>query len=747
MPRHGKQRPPKWTSTGSSKQGQQLLDVVSEPESQSVMSTSFLSADTASTHNSAIEDGADGAVPEPMQINQLSAPNTEPSVQLEAELTDKAGNTTVITRVISADVVAQAQRVISGAVTAEEDAQNKAIDEAIQLLYPYKPREGQRNALRQLIYKRKDLILIAKTSFGKSMILQAVSVLIHKSVTVIVLPLDQIGLEQAEYITRIGGRPYFLNSATISTRALEDIQKGKFTHVLISPELAISDKFHATAVNPVFKEQLALVVVDEAHLVSQWGRGFRTDYARLGQLRSLFGERVPWFACSATLDAEALKELKKGVGFAPDVTIIRTSIDRPELVIRIGWIPKNSRQNASALRFIFDKGGQSDANSTSIPQQIPKTVVFFDSKKEAYAAMQACRTWLQNSDKHKYSKKQARETIKVFHRDTAKFDKEAIIAEFQRLGEASSIRAIFATEALGLGINLPDVRRVILYGLPKGEEPAIMWQRGGRASRDGQDGEIILLLDDWVEGPRVEGPRTNFQSIRKGNWDSPPLNEASSAEEPNKIRKLTLPERRGKLSDFWYMLANEPSCLRTPFLDHFEEPEEFRVHIRKNRCCSNCNPNLQLGKLDNHYLYSERGNSLNAKRKNVLELITTWAEEQIPTVFPNPSFQPTVYCFISQDQLTQLAKDAHVITNLDDLNKALGSWRFFQTHGVELLGKLRAAHYATQEVSQVSRKASSQTQGGDIWRPVITPASMPVRARARASGEGKQGASVIGRTK
>jgi superfamily II DNA helicase RecQ len=352
--------------------------------------------------------------------------------------------------VISADVVAQAQRVISGAVTAEEDAQNKAIDEAIQLLYPYKPREGQRNALRQLIYKRKDLILIAKTSFGKSMILQAVSVLIHKSVTVIVLPLDQIGLEQAEYITRIGGRPYFLNSATISTRALEDIQKGKFTHVLISPELAISDKFHATAVNPVFKEQLALVVVDEAHLVSQWGRGFRTDYARLGQLRSLFGERVPWFACSATLDAEALKELKKGVGFAPDVTIIRTSIDRPELVIRIGWIPKNSRQNASALRFIFDKGGQSDANSTSIPQQIPKTVVFFDSKKEAYAAMQACRTWLQNSDKHKYSKKQARETIKVFHRDTAKFDKEAIIAEFQRLGEASSIRAIFATEALGL---------------------------------------------------------------------------------------------------------------------------------------------------------------------------------------------------------------------------------------------------------------------------------------------------------
>src|SRR5690242_17575188 len=102
------------------------------------------------------------------------------------------------------------------------------------------------------------------------MILQAVSLLIHKSITVVVLPLDQIGLEQTEYITRIGGRPLFLNADTISMNVLTDIQNGKYTHVLISPELAISDKSHATAIHPVFKERLRLVVIDEAHLVSQW---------------------------------------------------------------------------------------------------------------------------------------------------------------------------------------------------------------------------------------------------------------------------------------------------------------------------------------------------------------------------------------------------------------------------------------------------------------------------------------------
>ena len=636
-------------------------------------------------------------------------------------------------RVVSAEQAAQAQRIIAGAVRAEEAEQNKAINEAIQLLYPYAPREGQRNAIRQLIYKRKDLILIAKTSFGKSMILQAVSILICKSITVVVLPLDQIGQEQAEYITRIGGKPCFLNADTISEKVLVDVRNGKYTHVLVSPELAIGDKFHATAIDPVFKERLGLVVVDEAHLVSQWGRDFRTDYARLGQLRSLFGSYVPWFACSATLDAEALKQLKKGVGFEDDVSIMRTSIDRPELVIRTGWIPKNSHQKASALRFIFDKGGRTDAKSTPRLQQIPKTIVFFDSKKDAYAAMQGCRNWLQDSDKHKYSKKEARNTIKVFHRDTAKADKEDIIAMFQRLAEDSSIRVIFATEALGLGVNLPDVRRVILYGLPKGEEPAIMWQRGGRASRDGQDGEIILLVDEWVEGPRTTPPSTDStqkscQSNGQSSQHPQPLDGALLVEKQDKIRQLTLPERRGKLPNFWYMLTNEPGCLRARFLDHFDEPQEFRIHIRRDRCCSNCNPNLQLGKLDNHYLYCERGNSLNTGRKKVLELITTWAADQVSAAFPNPSFQPTVYCFISADQLTQLAKDAHVITNLDDLHKALGSWRFFQNYGVELLAKLRAAHYAAEEAS---REAASQTQasshnsqGSNIWAPVATPVFM-----------------------
>src|ERR1700719_148267 len=100
----------------------------------------------------------------PPQANRLP---TEPKPSTPAQsyyhtAIDRTGDS-----VVSPNRVTQAQRIIADASNASEADQNRAIEEAIQLLYPYPPRQGQRDALRQLIYKRKDLILIAKTSFHR----------------------------------------------------------------------------------------------------------------------------------------------------------------------------------------------------------------------------------------------------------------------------------------------------------------------------------------------------------------------------------------------------------------------------------------------------------------------------------------------------------------------------------------------------------------------------------------------------
>ena len=94
--------------------------------------------------------------------------------------------------VISADQIDQAQRIIAEAKNANEAEQNKAIEKAIQLLYLYSSHENQHDALQQLVYKKKNLILIAKTSFEKSIILQIAFILMIKSITVIMLLLNQI---------------------------------------------------------------------------------------------------------------------------------------------------------------------------------------------------------------------------------------------------------------------------------------------------------------------------------------------------------------------------------------------------------------------------------------------------------------------------------------------------------------------------------------------------------------------------
>ena len=171
MPRsRNKKAPTRRQITCLEKSCLQLLpDSIFAPEDPSSMQASANSS-FALTNNACIAEPIEnGAAAEPMQINQKVS-NVEKPVQLEIEVADEARGATVETCAIPADQVARAQRRIASAKEADETEQRRAIEDAIQLLYPYPPRQGQRDALWQLIYQREDLILTAKTSFGKSMI-------------------------------------------------------------------------------------------------------------------------------------------------------------------------------------------------------------------------------------------------------------------------------------------------------------------------------------------------------------------------------------------------------------------------------------------------------------------------------------------------------------------------------------------------------------------------------------------------
>lgn len=75
---------------------------------------------------------------------------------------------------------------------------------------------------------------------------------------------------------------------------MKDIERGKYTHVLMSTELAVSDKLRKTVLEPKFKNKFASVVIDEAYLVEVWSIKFKPDYARLRLLRSFLSRSIPW---------------------------------------------------------------------------------------------------------------------------------------------------------------------------------------------------------------------------------------------------------------------------------------------------------------------------------------------------------------------------------------------------------------------------------------------------------------------
>lgn len=613
------------------------------------------------------------------------------------------------------DKILQAQAEIQDAVGEDIDCQYTAIDNAIGLLYPYRPRSGQRLALHCLIYQRKDLILIAKTSFGKSMILQALSVLVARSITLIILPLRQIGEEQTAYINHIGGQSCFLNADTISANTLDEIKEGRFSHILISPELAISNQFRSIAISPEFQSRLALVVVDEVHLVSHWGRDFRPAYARLNIIRSMLGISTPWFACSATLDQHTLDSVIKNIGFEYNIRILRTSIDRPELTIRVGIIPKKSQiPQIRALRYIFsqevspgDRANGQRPRAYQMPGDIPKTIVFFNTTREARHAREFMRSWLQDSEAHSYERSTAEQTVQVFHRRLAEHDKDSIIAEFQKPAQNSSIRVICATEALGIGVNLPDVRRVIQWSIQKETDPAVFWQRGGRASRDKKQGEMIIFLD------------------------------------PDKIDPAR--SSHGKLTKFWYTLARRDpvTCYRQHFLDFFNEPDSCCElspacdcdHHAAESCCSVCDKGLPALDMtdEDFYLYQTKGRGSNQRTKKVLQQIEKWAAERADEYYQGQLLIPHPDQVLSKTKREQIANNAGMISCKADLEKWVGQrWVFYAQHGEELAHIVWNAWLASSGSSQLSSQtplssqsqALSQCDSTDLFQTPLTPESM-----------------------
>jgi superfamily II DNA helicase RecQ len=236
----------------------------------------------------------------------------------------------------------------------------------------------------------------------------------------------------------------------------------------------LNDKFRGILRSPEFQDKLGLVAIDELHVVAEWGQSFRTDYANLNILRSILSRRIPWFGCTATLDRENQAYILHQVGFSTARTrFIRTSIDRPEITIVMQPLLSGHINDFRRLFFLVENA------TPQTKRDIPKTIIYIDNKPRLTAARYLV---IQHLIKDLgFSASQARKLVRRYDSSIRQTDQDIIFKDFA--SPDGECRIMMATISLGMGMDIPDVDRVVQFAIPLDPSISDIWQRFRRAMR------------------------------------------------------------------------------------------------------------------------------------------------------------------------------------------------------------------------------------------------------------------------
>ncbi len=193
------------------------------------------------------------------------------------------------------------------------------------VIFGFTLQEAQVDAVWTLFYERRDLLLLAKTGFGKSLIFQLLPFMFEPTrVVIILMPLKLLQEEQNSLINRIAsGNAIVLTGENNQKAVQQSIACQNYTHVFLSPEIALSKKYKVNVLDdPCFSSRLLLLAIDEIHLVEEWGKSFRPLYAEIEKVRKCIPPQVPLLGVSATLTKSARLRIFSKAGFCEDYKLM-----------------------------------------------------------------------------------------------------------------------------------------------------------------------------------------------------------------------------------------------------------------------------------------------------------------------------------------------------------------------------------------------------------------------------------------
>lgn len=314
-------------------------------------------------------------------------------------------------------------------------------------------RTGQMDIVRSAMEGR-DVLGIMPTGGGKSLCFQ-VPAMMRDGLAIVITPLIALMKDQVRTLRSKGIRALAVYSG-MSRRevdtALNNAAYGDFKFLYISPERLRTRLFQSW----LDQLQISFIVVDEAHCISQWGYDFRPDYLEIAKIR----ERVdaPVIALTATATPEVADDITRRLCF-PEPNIVKTGFERPNLAYRC--VQTDDKRGSILKRCLASTGSG---------------IVYVRSRKiteELSAFLQANGV-----------------SASFYHAGL----QQAQRAQRQEDWINGKIRVMVCTNAFGMGIDKPDVRFVLHYGLPDSLEA--YFQEAGRAGRDRKESVAILYWNN-----------------------------------------------------------------------------------------------------------------------------------------------------------------------------------------------------------------------------------------------------------
>ncbi|MGV9888614.1 RecQ family ATP-dependent DNA helicase [Streptomyces sp. NPDC003395] len=326
-------------------------------------------------------------------------------------------------------------------------------------------REDQWRAIEALVADRRRALVVQRTGWGKSAVYFVATSLLRargSGPTVIVSPLLALMRNQVEAAARAGIHARTINSA--NTEEWETVQAeiaaGKVDVLLVSPERLNNPDFRDNVL-PELAAATGLLVVDEAHCISDWGHDFRPDYRRLRTMLADLPAGVPVLATTATANARVTADVAEqlGTGDASDALVLRGPLDRESLTLGVLRLPDAAHRMAWLADHLDELPGSGIIYTLTV------------------AAAEEVTAFL----------RQRGHTVASYTGRTENAERQQ--AEDDLLG--NKVKALVATSALGMGFDKPDLGFVVHLGSPS--SPIAYYQQVGRAGRGVEHAEVLLL--------------------------------------------------------------------------------------------------------------------------------------------------------------------------------------------------------------------------------------------------------------